>query len=750
MPAKRPRPQVPLGDSYPTFPDRDQSAERLLLRDFLSTCVDAELAADLEAVLTSGGLGLALRLLDNALHRALIASRFRWLQNELPWTRQGLNRTHRQLFAYGVLQVFLGTGPKDQRLGIWRDNDSSLLAQDMRMAFLKHIDWTAIDWEALLADCAAIAMPTLEILCRSRPAITDPPSFAEMCPRWCRERPWWWFRDRVNARPRLPQSAQEYAKECANDQENLNDLMQASPEAIILRGLRRAREFGVLPDGVAERMPPPIRHVLEKQIEDETRRENEKLSKQLGSLIPVSDLDDLSRTYPMALVKRPSQPLDRSWWTAALDPKCADPPLHLEETQEAVAIMPPAECFASAAAAIRDLVASGADPFPRLGLIMWFFRMALRQRNSAWRPWFHFQADPAYRHVSHGFSGTQEAAEAARPFVAALWGKDPLYHSAIATHVRRSWLAVWLHWAGGAGSEDERRGRITSALASLAWRDGDKPHDEVERARKALYEVQINARDGADLPAWSRVEIPHEPPEIVIGVCLDLIALARPPIQAMKALVLILRELTRPAVPDSLATNQMPDLGLTDCRPWDCIPALGMALITQVHARGPEAKQDFIDGFAEILTDRLKPLAAKDKGKAAPGKKPRIAPRSQQPPPHLSGGYHPDMLEPSAVWRRGYVLALGELAFKDSQPISRILDHVRTSDPDPGVQEVAGTAQGDLKERSAGRAEFSPTRLLMHAWWRLRWSHRLSIGQSVDATAAHRTRLQEIRRFDQI
>ena len=102
-------------------------------------------------------------------------------------------------------------------------------------------------------------------------------------------------------------------------------------------------------------------------------------------------------------------------------------------------------------------------------------------------------------------------------------------------------------------------------------------------------------------------------------------------------------------------------------------------------------------------------------------------------------------IEPSPIWRRGYIAAALELSINPGGRGHRMLDFARKHDPDEQVRQDAHRAYLNLR-RGPKLGQASPRTAFFHAFWQLRKAHMLSLGQEIHRGASESTRDREVRR----
>ncbi len=507
---------------------------------------------------------------------------------------------------------------------------------------------------------------------------------------------------------------------------------ERSPQRFLLAGIADAKYLNLLSTAIEEQLPRDLRNYVDERV-----NEMRTLAAKEPHAEPVTrSRPHLSRPWPDG--PRPGVAVED--WASRWSQACVSSD---KDLSDACGELAPQDLFDRWRQAIHLVAHKGHDPFPGIVQCQDLLRelvvrtLVIGQRHPGWE-WFSVFTDAAPYYLRPRIAGNLLAAEAAKGFVASLWGTTAVYLTPLAVWVRRTWVLRWLDWAGGSVDKTEaRQKRVAEAATWLRnqWLTTPGGHDEIDEARRYWAELKRQARTGCEpIP----IALPDSMPktaEQLAGLALDLILLVRGPAAALKAVQLVLRDLQVASVPPSLATSYSPIPQATDERiasDWSMIPDLGMYVINQARALGDAAGWHLAQGFADDLVDRLKPRKAG-------------VPLGDLAESNSTGGVHPTMVEPSDLWRAGYIRALGELALDDTRKVSRVLDHVQREDLNPAVAASAADARTLIAERSTKRRALSPWRLMIHAWWRLRWTHRLWLQVNVDPNAAQSVRLLEVR-----
>lgn len=103
-------------------------------------------------------------------------------------------------------------------------------------------------------------------------------------------------------------------------------------------------------------------------------------------------------------------------------------------------------------------------------------------------------------------------------------------------------------------------------------------------------------------------------------------------------------------------------------------------------------------------------------------------------------------LEPSPIWRQGYLKALIELGFDLGGKVHKQVNFIKISDPDENVREIAKECYKSIRRKSNKEREDQDFRraLLAAEWWLL-LCQRQELGLDVNHEAALRTRRRKLR-----
>jgi hypothetical protein len=331
-------------------------------------------------------------------------------------------------------------------------------------------------------------------------------------------------------------------------------------------------------------------------------------------------------------------------------------------------------------------------------------------------------------------SGNPDLQNIMTPFTRAMFRRTDVDTMPEMVSFRRDWMLLCLDWVHSApipasGIQEE----ADSVMKHIDGSDGTETSScarILTAARHTWHDIAVAARQDQTVDTGI-----HD-----ARLAMELIIRTKGFCAGFKAIMLVLRALRQPSVGPSLATSSSVDggnymQGTEETRnlPWSWIADDGVSIIQALRIRDRVGSSEMLQEIGEMLVDRLKPA-------------PRRKPDQQRSSLVLtSGAWHSEMLEPSAIWRRGYVRAIGELAVPQPHRICRVLEHVRQMDPDSDVKSAANEAITRLTERSRRLGHDAPARLLMHVWWRLRWTHRLALGLHVEHLAAFGTRRIEVR-----
>lgn len=203
-----------------------------------------------------------------------------------------------------------------------------------------------------------------------------------------------------------------------------------------------------------------------------------------------------------------------------------------------------------------------------------------------------------------------------------------------------------------------------------------------------------------------------------------------PPWKRLKPLLLILAEMTKPAVASDLRPWPEPDRDDPPL-PYNQIPLwIGIAMYPQNLQ--DEIKRDpslrgLREEFAAFCLGRLK-----TKTKRA------------------AGYTDADFMEPRPSWRQGYVQALAALRVNPGGRAHRTIFWLLHNDPDETVRSLAKKAHKRIRHLDRKKPNLddgaSPRRPLFEAFWWLRQAHLLTLGIEIDAAGAMRTRRKELQR----
>jgi len=188
---------------------------------------------------------------------------------------------------------------------------------------------------------------------------------------------------------------------------------------------------------------------------------------------------------------------------------------------------------------------------------------------------------------------------------------------------------------------------------------------------------------------------------------------------ALKQLVLALRAFNTPCVASDLRYWNEP--GLDHAPIWSWVPSVSAGV---VHAYS--AKDEERDPRLETLRRKFSAFCL-ERLKTAESGKP---------------------VEPSPVWRQGYIRAVRDLRVNPRGTGHRILHHARKNDPDPSVREAAEEAYRELRHGEDLPENRSPRRAILGALWWLRRAHFIDLcsEDALDPRGALRTRHREGRR----
>lgn len=661
-------------------------------------------------------------------HDQDIIGRCSWAEQWLPRSRQHGTAANELMFIVGALLADTGSTPTSRKP--WH----GLLAGS--------VDWSAVDIETLLTDCPHLVPPTAAGIASGRPGMSHLPEGPWRDGLAPRSRMWSWFFH--------PSIEAERACDNATGSSSLSACRHmlsweffSSPESILLAPLmampaehpqanavRQAIRIASYTRGGAD-LPDNAKVCASceragiwqpTQAEPERPREPQRQPGLSLAFPVVQSSERVSPDWPRWLATT-------DWWS--------DP-----DILQSAANTDPHELFASLASAVPHLpphaMASLATHFNDVVRRLQHWEDIRGMAHPAWRNAFTSPTVEPMPVIGMGtfwrLHGSTACLDIVRPFLAALVRRTDEDTIPALVEFQRTWLLMAIDWTCGTAIPADGRHPKTEGLLARLPEPGSPPAVSgwriVAAARRAWHDLEVSARQDQPAPAS-----PHD-----ARIAMELIIRTKGFTAGFKAVLLLLRALRQPAVGPSLATYASAPMGTyvlaqqeTRDLSWSWVAEDGVGIIQALRSRDRTGAIDLLQEIGELLVERLKPVPAKASDRPRAVSEPTV------------GGWHPVMLEPSAIWRRGYVRAIGELAMREPQRICRVLEHVRQTDPDQDVRATAVEALAQLSERSRRLGHDAPARLLMHAWWRLRWAHRLALGLPVDQTAAFGTRMIEVR-----
>jgi hypothetical protein len=662
-------------------------------------------------------------------HEDDILARCRWAETWLSRSRQHHHQANTLWFIVGALIADVG--------------HTSYSVEDWMRLVVTAIDWHQIDVDHLVADCPHLVPPTPEAVERHRPGLTLRPDIPFLSfPHQVPNRALVWrhlFSQTIHA-----EHATRVATQTTVDTVRyweLSTTFWSEPELIILAPLAAVAP-GCAPADAVRRVI--AQRVVTNGMAGATGRRVLSIAKIVGLWDGPLGEDDASLPSVQRTVSakieyawHPDQQRVPDW------PRWVAVPAWTNDHQvfQEVAACAPNDLFAALAREIpgwpvetvRDVCSYSTDALLRLpswsssegGHPAWM-QLTRRQHNDC----LAVTGIGTYSYAP----GTPDLLNVVKPFLRAMLRRTDMDTMPEMARFLRTWLLLGLDWI--------RKSPVTApgiqAEAESLFADLDGP--DATEANSCNRIVAGARRVWHDLAVAARLDHQVDAGYDERHLALELYVRTKGFCAGFKAIMLLLRALRQPAVGPSLATSSSVEggsykRGVDETRDlsWSWVADDGVSIIQALRIRDSAGSDAVMQEIGEILVERLKPAPAR---------------KSDQPRPVLvqtSGDWHPDMLEPSAVWRRGYVRAVGELAVPHPHRICRVLEHVRRMDPDRDVQVAANDAIQSLSERSRRLGRDAPARLLMHVWWRLRWAHRLALGLDVDHLTAFGTRRIEVR-----
>jgi len=205
---------------------------------------------------------------------------------------------------------------------------------------------------------------------------------------------------------------------------------------------------------------------------------------------------------------------------------------------------------------------------------------------------------------------------------------------------------------------------------------------------------------------------------------------------ALKVLLLAFRRINTLCVCSDL--RYWPEEQMSEQPPqeWRQIPDLVATTIHTGSALDPELTSTRYE-FATYCLDRLKTKSTKRSNKGNAESVPSASTTE------------PEWVEPSAIWRRCYILAVRELEVNPDGKGHHALWWSSKNDPDDKVKETAANVYEEVRhlKGSALPTGRSPRRVLLGAFFYLRQAHYIQLtGNLPDPDGARRTRDKEVRR----
>lgn len=199
----------------------------------------------------------------------------------------------------------------------------------------------------------------------------------------------------------------------------------------------------------------------------------------------------------------------------------------------------------------------------------------------------------------------------------------------------------------------------------------------------------------------------------------------------LKHLLQCLRNASVPCIASDLRYWNEPSHEEQPPEPWNWIPTRIAAILH--NYLGPEQENDpelqqIRNDFSNFCLERLKTKknAANESDKLE----------------------NDDFIEPSPIWRVGYIHSIKALRVNPKGSSHHILHFSKNSDPDPSVRDAAKIAYKEIRHEAALPEGMSPKTPLFAAVWWLRQAHFVSIMgiDRLDTAGAQRTYYKEVRR----
>ncbi len=211
-----------------------------------------------------------------------------------------------------------------------------------------------------------------------------------------------------------------------------------------------------------------------------------------------------------------------------------------------------------------------------------------------------------------------------------------------------------------------------------------------------------------------------------------VVSSAEQPVTALKQLLIAMRACPEPCSNEALEFKPLVKIGkqvyfpntepFKDLSPEECISCFVHMIID-----GPGDKRELCLSLAEYCLSRIKPKK---------GSKGRF---------DKSQGVYSDSLcmEEDPIWRRAYVMALGELGYDVGGTVHGPLQFVRDHDPNDLVRKEAKHALKIIKRETT--KNLNDRKGLLAAFFWLRWAQRDALGAQINEGLAMLTRRGELR-----
>ncbi|GHU41378.1 hypothetical protein FACS1894190_09410 [Spirochaetia bacterium] len=146
--------------------------------------------------------------------------------------------------------------------------------------------------------------------------------------------------------------------------------------------------------------------------------------------------------------------------------------------------------------------------------------------------------------------------------------------------------------------------------------------------------------------------------------------------------------------------------------------------------------------MAEGLAELLKPVPAKKQN-------PDRITNYEEGEKNLDG-FDISLFEPNPHFRYAYVRAIGDLkidADGNGRYLHSILENVKDNDPSEKVRKAAGEVYKELLKYQNKAPEENNNRLIIEAFWWIRYAHMKTLNLEVDDKAAREYRIFEVREY---